>query len=541
MYPLVRHFISRTLWIVTLASVVSAASIAQDAPGGNASVGNGPEETANVPVEMTLGAAVGLALRNNRSIKNAQIAREAANFAVKVQEDAFTPQLTISSDAALTRTRQKTYSTDNQEIASLANQLKYAASLSPTLTLKTGLGTSYSLKWNNVYARTVDRGAGSSGPHQYTVDPVVSIEQPLLKGFGEGITTANLEISRLNTRLDFLNMKNTVSQTVTSVITAYWQVFLDKERLSIAEISLARARQILDINQALVQSGRMAELDMIQTQTDVARKELSLEVAQNTYRQSKATLLALLDLPRYIDFTPSDIGEVVKTDFALPQALDCGMLNRFEIFRAKISLSLAKISLKVAKDGKRWDLRLIGSAQSNNTRQSYNDAFKGVPTDSHTYSIGFSLVVPLSDMAAEQEVVQARGGLQTAQNNYAEAEQVVRLDIQNATRNVNATYRQYELAQRAQALARQQLQIERNKLSLGRSSNFQVLTYQDTLRTAQLDEVSARVDYLMSLANLDLALGTTTQTWAIEVKDDSIALFGATNSGVKNLAFPPSL
>lgn len=509
---------------------VATSGVAQDQP------------TPDDPPEMTLAAAVGLALRNNRTIKTAQVAREAQNFAVRLQESLFDPQVSLTTEATTTKTRQKTYSTTSvsrSEVSALVNQLGYAASLSPTATLKTKSGTSYTLQWNNSFARTVDRTSGTSGRPQFTVDPELTIVQPLLKGFGQDVNTANLEISKLNTKLGHLSMRNTVAQVITSVVNAYWQVVLDKEQLEIARHALDRARQILEINQALVASGRMAELDTVQAEADVAQKEFSLDVADNTYQQAKINLLALLALPKFSDFTPSPIGDIEQIEIPLGIAFDLAESNRIEIAQAKISRSLAKVALVVAEDGKKWDLNLTGKAGSSNTRREIMDAIKGVPTDSNTLSIGVKLVIPFTSLAPEAEVVNAKGSLATAELSLAEIEQSVRVDTQNAVRDAVANYRQLQLAQKATALAERQLVVERDKLSIGRSSNFQVLSYQDTLRTAQLNEISARVGYLTALANLDLALGTTLDTWNVETTDEDARLTTEAPQSMQRLATPP--
>jgi len=232
--------------VLLLCLSVATPSVAQEQP------------TQDDPPEMTLAAAVGLALRNNRTIKTAQVAREAQNFAVRLQESLFDPQVSLTTEATTTKTRQKTYSTTSvsrSEVSALVNQLGYAASLSPTATLKTMSGTSYTLQWNNSFARTVDRRSGTTGRPQFTVDPELTIVQPLLKGFGQDVNTANLEISKLNTKLGRLSMRNTVGQVITSVVNAYWQVVLDIEKWDIARHALDRARPVVALDRALVACG----------------------------------------------------------------------------------------------------------------------------------------------------------------------------------------------------------------------------------------------------------------------------------------------
>ena len=100
----------------------------------------------------------------------------------------------------------------------------------------------------------------------------------------------------------------------------------------------------------------------------------------------------------------------------------------------------------------------------------------------------------------------------------------IEISVQNAVRNVDSNYRSLLSAKLARELAERKLSIEQEKLGAGRTTNFQLVSFQRDLQTAQLNELSAMTTYLNSLTNLDDTLGTTLTTWRIEVKkeDDRI-------------------
>ena len=492
--------------------------------------------------EMTLAAAVGLALRNNRSIRSAQLTREAQRFAVRVQESLFQPQASLSAGAAVTRRRQESFNTSDSGtagITSIVDQLNYAASLAPVVSLRSPIGTSYTLLLNSAFSRTSDYWDSNRDDRRFTANPELTIVQPLLRGLGRGVNTANLEIARLNEELGRLALRDTVAQEITSVITTYWQVVLTREQLEISRLALERAREVEAVNLSLIETGRMAEVEIVQTEADVAEQEFSLAVAENAFQQSKLGLLALLDLPEFIDFQPQKIEDIERVDIPLAPALELALANRREIVQAAINVALTEIGLIVAKDGRKWELNLVGTAGSNNTRRHVGDTIWGLGRDSYSLSIGVELVIPLTDLSLEDAVIDARRDLQTARLAQEETEQNVRIDVQNSVRDVVANFRQAQLAANARTLAERQLAIEQEKLSLGRSSNFQVLSFQDALRSSQLNEVSARIAYLNAVAALDFALGSTLRTWQIEVSDNSARMLIDDSEALPVLSLPP--
>ena len=74
-------------------------------------------------------------------------------------------------------------------------------------------------------------------------------------------------------------------------------------------------------------------------------------------------------------------------------------------------------------------------------------------------------------------------------------------------------------AGRALDLSRRKLAIEQEKLALGLSSNFQVLSFESDLRGAQSARLDAQIAYLNAQTALDLILGTTLDSWDVAIND----------------------
>jgi len=68
-------------------------------------------------------------------------------------------------------------------------------------------------------------------------------------------------------------------------------------------------------------------------------------------------------------------------------------------------------------------------------------------------------------------------------------------------------------------LSRRKLDIEREKLNAGRSSNFQILSFESDMRGAENARLSALIAYLNVQTQLDLILGMTLDTWEIALND----------------------
>jgi outer membrane protein TolC len=96
----------------------------------------------------------------------------------------------------------------------------------------------------------------------------------------------------------------------------------------------------------------------------------------------------------------------------------------------------------------------------------------------------------------------------------------IEINVLNAVRNVDSNYRSLMSAKLARELAEKKLDIEQEKLGAGRTTNFQIVSFQRDLQTAQLNELTAMTTYLNALTSLNDTLVTTLATWKIDVKKE---------------------
>lgn len=444
-------------------------------------------------IDLTLSDAIYLGLRDNRTIRSAYLERIAQKFDLRVAEDSFTPKLMISGGYLSTRDQ---------------NDRNRQGNVSPTSTLLTPYGTRVSLGWSYQHTASNNRGISQNDGASITVI------QPLLRGAGKDIATATVRLARLNEQINRLNLKSTISQTITQIIIAYRELLLAQEQLKIAQDSLARARQLIEVNRAMIAAGRMAEFEIVQTEAEVASQELAYEENRNRLDMARLGLLQLLalDLSSPVEATESlKVKPVnISSELAIQQAESSQPSYLAQLLASK----QADINLVVARNDRLWDVSLVGGAEQQRNSSAQNTA-------SHTWNnyVGIQVEIPLGDLSTQQAEVQARVRVKNQSIQLAEARQQLERDTSNAVRDINTRWRQFEIAQRARDLSRRKLEIEREKLSAGRSNNFQVLSFENDLRNAENTSLNALINYLNAQANLDQTLGTTLQSWDIVLND----------------------
>jgi outer membrane protein TolC len=125
------------------------------------------------------------------------------------------------------------------------------------------------------------------------------------------------------------------------------------------------------------------------------------------------------------------------------------------------------------------------------------------------WQVGLTLDLPLNTIVSRAAYAQARVDLEQAQLQLKEQEQQIYTDLKIAVRAVETNFKRIQALRVARELAQRQLEAEEEKLKVGLTTNYFVLQYQRDLATARSQEISAIIDYILSVAVLNRDMGVS--------------------------------
>lgn len=461
--------------------------------------------------KLTLSDCVLLALQNNVSIQTAYLDRISQRMDLRVAEDKFVPQpsLTFSTRAA------STYNTDGTRTRASTQDGLFAT----TLNLPTG--GSVTFNWDNPATKT-DIGQDYS----YSSGWNVQFTQPLLKNAGVDVATQSVRQARVAEEQYILDLKDTLATTITTTITDYRAYVSALRSYDIQAKGLETARRTLETNQALIDAGRMAQTEILQAENDVANREFSVITARNDVDSARLTLLQVLNLDKKTNFLPVEEGEQFVPPPPLAEAIAVALKNRSDYIKALQNLELAKLDLAVNKRNLLWDLSLVTNVGRTGTGDTYRTALADQQIRKSDWDVWLQLNIPLRDLQSESSYVTAKVTLEKAGINLKKLVSDIEIDVLNKIRNIDVNYKSYVLAKKGRELSERKLEIEREKLRLGRTTNFQLVSFQNDVLDQQTMELQALITYLNSLTDLDQSLGVTLDRWNITVKreDEGVKL-----------------
>ena len=246
--------------------------------------------------------------------------------------------------------------------------------------------------------------------------------------------------------------------------------------------------------------------------------------------------LGLGELP-----VPADLPPFEKLEIGVDEAFAAAVKNRPDLKSSALGIRNRELDYSYARNQLLPQLNLSASAWSpgiGGDRILYldNNPLTGVIVGTtpggadlalrdtfgfkyRNWSVALSLDVPLSSVFSRAMAAQAKAALDQEIARLKNAEQQAYLDVRTAVRAVQTNYERVDAYKAARALAEEKLAAEQAKLEAGLTTTFVVLSYQRDVASAKLMELSALVDYTLSIARLEKAMGTSLEKKNIRIAD----------------------
>jgi outer membrane protein len=460
---------------------------------------------------LTLDDAIKLALQNNQSLKVSAYAPQIGRANVLAAKGAFDPALTF----------RRTKSEDQ------------APGLSAILTPRAGKGDEYSLSldglmpWGLTYSiggnAQNQRGTFNSFVDNYTTFGGISVTQPLLRGFGFGATLLGVRVARANRGISEWQHRQTIIDTVTSVILVFNGLVEARDNLRIARLSRDLTAQLLSDNEKRNRIGALSDADVTQARARLASREESILFAERRVRDVENQIRLLIGDSVFKTSGPDlEIAELAPAaDITVDVAADVkkayDLRPDFQAARLGVVIDRANHASEQNRLLPRLDF--IGSYGYSGADSDFSNARIQVrERDARSYAAGFVVRVPLTFAEGRGRARASRLTLRQSEADLVQREQDIALSITAAAGQIETTKQRVAATRTAFELAKQALDAEEKRFQAGTSTTFFVLQQQEQLSAVQNSYARALADQRRAIANYERELGTTLASHNISVE-----------------------
>lgn len=440
------------LGVLASALAIAPAAAAQTTPSGQAAV-SAQTSAAQTARAVTLEQALQMAHENNPQVVSATGAISSAQAAERSARGAYLPSLSANAGTSLAGAN--VFGTPAAGTTLGGTSDAYSAGLSASWDVYTG------------GRRGAEREAAQAGTRA---------------------AQATLTAQRADVSLD--------------VERAFYEVLRTEDLAAVAQSRIQRAQEGQTAAQQRLQLGSA-------TRSDLLRAQLELNTARGALLQAQterdAARLALGRLVGAEDAVTATRGAESRFE-PLGDAEAAALLESVQaeapmVLAARAQTESAAAGVDAARSQYLPSVSISSGYNWRNENPAWNQS-------QASWSVGVGVSYPIfNGYQREERVVRARAQQTAAQATLADALRAVRTDAARALGQLRLAEQRIDLAEQAEATAREDLRVQRERYRLGSTTILELLTSQEALVQAETDVVTARYDAQVARAELQALAG----------------------------------
>jgi len=472
----------------------------QDAPA--------PDAPAAPTLEVTLADALRLATAYSLILQVSETTEDAARYERDARWARFDWQLRV--EGSVTDAEYE----GNSELSGAPILDQRDQGLTVSLTRPTPLGPTFEF----IYAsnETTTNNTFAYLPHSTTGTLTLGLTQSLLAGRGRDYTTA-LQFQAEN---DYAYQSESVREVrralVEQVFQAYWSLASAQGAMDSADLGVEYANEFLQLAQDRFDAGVGLELDVLQAQTELARRhETRVQIhitrmnAEDALRQFLYTTnnpLAWTENLVAVDPLPVLTSQPEHPGWQ--ESYETAHRNHPEIKKQELRLSTAKRLLHVAKSDEQSRLDLQLRFRTQGFEKSAFDAWE------ETFEAEYPAVtaalrwdLPLTGAEPRALTRKTRAEVRNAQLGIDNVERELTSQLRMVIRALDLQYFAFQSSEKAVELATRQHEIELARYREGRSTGMRVLAAQQALLESSASRIQAQATFVIARGQLEVLLG----------------------------------
>lgn len=373
---------------------------------------------------------------------------------------------------------------------------------------------------------------GSAGQLNPFSSPSASftLTQPLLRGRGD-VNLRFLRIARTDQKISRLLFEQQVLETVYGTSRLYFDLVSLGENVLVKQESLRAATKQRQDDQEQVAEGTLAPIELTRAQAAESSSRFDLTQAQGLYKQEEIILRNQLLRTASPAFTAT-FDEIVPTDeITVPTELESlnvptlvrqALARRPDLAQAQLQVKTGEIQTAASRNAALPQLNVYANYEKRGSSEqpyevtgSAGTGQANAPAElslgglrvSTIYQAGVQLTLPLRNRVAESDAARDAVQLRQVQARTEKLAQKVREDVETAVVAVQTADAAYRAAVASRDYQATLLDAERDRLSVGQSTDLAVLQDEAYLAQARSTEIAARSNYMKARIELDHALG----------------------------------
>ncbi|MBR4008297.1 TolC family protein [Fibrobacter sp.] len=314
--------------------------------------------------------------------------------------------------------------------------------------------------------------------------------------YAQGKVGTGIEIAKAYKRVSEVNLENKKAQVRYDVANAFDQLIYLDSAISIMYASKDMLQENLNFVEQSLKSGLATELDLIRVQLSMDQLNSKIASTEKKRILARNALLNTMGLEWENDVQFQGDLRDPAAGYTYP---DTSMANvkkrRRELVMLEETENMKNLNIEIEEGGYKPTVVLLGGIKYANNKNDFFD-WDAPKWDKLNKYVALNVTMNLfNGMKTRESVTQAKSSLRSTQIQKETAERGFRMQIESCANTLEDANSQIEIAKRQIDLAQRNYDLTNDAYKLGRETQLNLLTAENSLRTAKLDYMNSIVEW----------------------------------------------
>jgi outer membrane protein TolC len=332
--------------------------------------------------------------------------------------------------------------------------------------------------------------------------------------FDIGGRSGTIDVAKANLLAADLSFNNTHRQIIFDVASAYYRLLNARGQREAAEVSLKNAETVEDDAENRLANGLATKPDQLEATAARAQADFDLQAAIGSEDIARGNLATAMGLPpdTKIQVQPVDqLGLPTAMADSVDREIDRAFAQRPDLMQQMARVRAANASIKRARSTYFPSLNFAGDG---GLARAYGqqDLLPGSYAQAEVWTVGLKLQWTLFDgTRREHEVAQAQAEKKSAQAQIDVLRDQISNEVWASYSNMKTALRQQQSAAALLVASEQSYEAAHESYGYGVRNLLDVVSAQKALAQARSEDVFARTQLLLQVANVAFATGDLIQ------------------------------
>ena len=332
--------------------------------------------------------------------------------------------------------------------------------------------------------------------------------------FDWGGRSGAVDVAKANLLVADLNFNDTHRKLIFDVSSAYYRLLNAKGQRQAAEVSLKNAQAVEEDAQSRLDNGLATKPDVLEATAARTQADYDLQAAIGAEDIAHGNLATVMGLPPETEFQVQDIHDLpTPTAMAdsIDKEIDRAFAQRPELMEQVARVRAAQGALKQAHSAY---IPTIGFSGDGGLARGYGqlNLYPGTYAQGEYWSVGLQMKWTLFDGGRrEREVAQAKAEKRAVEAGIDALRDQIGNEVWTAYSNMKTALRQQQAAAALLEASSQSYDAARESYNYGIRNQLDVISAQKTLAQALSEDVLARTQLLLQVADLAFRTGDLIQ------------------------------